>query len=212
MNGMTISQIAELCGVEERTVRRWLKRASDKMSGLSDKMSEAFKTKTPATFTLEETVAIIRAGGNETLADLLAQNAGQGVNPIHTLDDGSAYTARDIEMVLLGYRRGFQEAGKLPPQASASPALKALPHYQERRKPITQMEATARIEMAKYPVTLRTLARMLNVDPNIALRASDRCDIPRSGRQDRALFIEEARKISERIYADRAARKNRKVE
>lgn len=72
---ITTKEIAELCKVDERTIRRWVEIASDKMSGLSDKMSEAFKSKVLSDFTLTETIAIIRAGGNDTLADLLSQNA-----------------------------------------------------------------------------------------------------------------------------------------
>ncbi len=75
MQDMTIKQIAELCRVDERTVQRWVVQASDKMSGLSDKMSEALRTKKPARFTLPETMAIIRASGRSTLADLLQENA-----------------------------------------------------------------------------------------------------------------------------------------
>ena len=75
MNGMIIKEIAEICGVDERTVQRWVVQASDKMSGLSDKMSQAVQTKKPASFTLPETLAIIRAGGRATLADLLSENA-----------------------------------------------------------------------------------------------------------------------------------------
>jgi len=73
--GMTIKQIAEVAGVNEKTIRDWVNKSSDKMSHLSDKMSEAYRTKKPAVFTLSETIAIIRAGGNNTLADLLSENA-----------------------------------------------------------------------------------------------------------------------------------------
>lgn len=36
---MTTKEIAEAVGKDERTVQRWAKRASDKMSSVSDKMS-----------------------------------------------------------------------------------------------------------------------------------------------------------------------------
>lgn len=75
MKTMTIKEIASLCEVDERTVRRWVEQASDKLPELSDKMSEAFKTKKLANLSLSETIAIIRAGGKNTLADLLAENA-----------------------------------------------------------------------------------------------------------------------------------------
>jgi hypothetical protein len=71
---MTIKQIADLCSVDERSVRRWAEKAGDKMSAIADKMSASTSTY-PAAFTLDETLAIIRAGGKNTLADLLADNA-----------------------------------------------------------------------------------------------------------------------------------------
>jgi hypothetical protein len=46
------------------------------MPSATDKMSAAGHGK-PARFTLEETIAIVRAGGNNTLADLLLENAKQ---------------------------------------------------------------------------------------------------------------------------------------
>lgn len=90
---MTLQQIAAITNTSPRTVRRWI--TSDKMSQASDKMSqasenisdqaeiisasnklrEAGRSRRPAQFTLAETVAIIRAGGNDTLANLLADNA-----------------------------------------------------------------------------------------------------------------------------------------
>jgi len=72
---MTIKQIAEITGKTERSVRLWAKEASEIISHISEIISQAIKTKKPAEFTLEETIAIIRAGGNETLADLLLENA-----------------------------------------------------------------------------------------------------------------------------------------
>jgi len=71
---MTIRQIAETCGVDERTVQRWTRAATDKMSSIGDKMSSSSPMH-PACFALEETIAIIRAGGRSTLADLLLENA-----------------------------------------------------------------------------------------------------------------------------------------
>jgi len=72
--GMTIKEIAEVCGVDERTVQRWVGSVSDKMSSVSDKMSSS-SPMYPARFSLDEVLAIIRAGGRATLADLLADNA-----------------------------------------------------------------------------------------------------------------------------------------
>jgi hypothetical protein len=80
--GMTIKEIAEVCGVDERTIRRWIDGASGKtpddpgnLPGLSAKTAEAQESKVPARFSLDEVIAIIRGGGRATLADLLADNA-----------------------------------------------------------------------------------------------------------------------------------------
>jgi DNA-binding transcriptional MerR regulator len=102
---MTVKEIAELCGVNETTVLRWIHKTADDLlqnaegskmnnaqgdpmqnaqgdlrnfyEGLKMKLSDAQKTGSiPADFTLEETIAIIGDGGkNKTLAALLAENA-----------------------------------------------------------------------------------------------------------------------------------------
>ena len=85
---MTIKEIADLCGVDERTIYRWTEdpackvqaEADDKMSSdlflqIRKKLDSAGHGK-PANFTLEETLAIIGEGGkNKALAALLAENA-----------------------------------------------------------------------------------------------------------------------------------------
>lgn len=77
--GMTIREIAEIANTSEKTIREWIKTASEKLPevlpGLSAKTAEAQETKKPALFTVDEVIAIIRAGGRATLADLLAENA-----------------------------------------------------------------------------------------------------------------------------------------
>lgn len=71
--GMGFRAIAELCGVAETTVNRWA--SSCNSEEVSCKMQKARETSKAAQFTLEETLAIIRAGGKGLLADLLEQNA-----------------------------------------------------------------------------------------------------------------------------------------
>ena len=77
---MTIKEIAELCGVDKSTVHRWLEHErflSCEMqlrNSIKEKISNG-SPENPADLTLEETIAIIRAGGNETLAALLMENA-----------------------------------------------------------------------------------------------------------------------------------------
>jgi hypothetical protein len=73
---MTIKQIAEIASVDKTTVQRWLKKTPDAIRiGLDAKCIEAQRSQVEAEFTLSETIAIIRSGGNDTLADLLADNA-----------------------------------------------------------------------------------------------------------------------------------------
>uniref|UniRef100_UPI0028EE0FF3 BRO family protein n=1 Tax=uncultured Treponema sp. TaxID=162155 RepID=UPI0028EE0FF3 len=74
---MTVKEIAELCGVEDRTVRNWchgerfLKENFSLRNAIVEKLSNG-SPEVPADFSLEETLAIIRDGGkNETLAALL---------------------------------------------------------------------------------------------------------------------------------------------
>lgn len=74
---MTVKEIAELCGVEDRTVRNWchgerfLKENFSLRNAIVEKLSNG-SLEVPADFSLEETLAIIRDGGkNETLAALL---------------------------------------------------------------------------------------------------------------------------------------------
>ena len=74
---MTVKEIAELCGVEDRAVRNWchgerfLKENFSLRNAIVEKLSNG-SPEVPADFSLEETLAIIRDGGkNETLAALL---------------------------------------------------------------------------------------------------------------------------------------------
>ena len=74
---MTVKEISELCGVEDRTVRNWchgerfLKENFSLRNAIVEKLSNG-SPEVPADFSLEETLSIIRDGGkNETLAALL---------------------------------------------------------------------------------------------------------------------------------------------
>jgi AcrR family transcriptional regulator len=84
--GMTIKEIADIVNVDRATIFRWAHKidpmqnatgVSQNAKGLIEqKLEEAQKSGTePARFTLDEVIAVIRAGGRETLADLLADNA-----------------------------------------------------------------------------------------------------------------------------------------
>lgn len=89
MNDMTIKQIAEICQVDERTVRNWAGKAAEKSSAITEKSSVSTSTH-PASFTLPETLAIIRAGNRSTLADLLQENAAKAE------PQSTALVARDL--------------------------------------------------------------------------------------------------------------------
>ncbi|MBD3306567.1 hypothetical protein GF348_09325 [candidate division KSB3 bacterium] len=71
---MTIKQIAEIAEKSHQTVGRWIESVKSKMDTVKSKMDKATPNN-PAQFNLAETIAIIRAGGNQTLADLLLENA-----------------------------------------------------------------------------------------------------------------------------------------
>jgi len=76
---MTVKEIAELCGVEDRTVRNWchgdrfLKEKFSLRNAIVEKLSSG-SPEVPADFSLEETLAIIGdGGGNKALAALLGE-------------------------------------------------------------------------------------------------------------------------------------------
>ncbi len=92
---MTIKEIAKLTGKSESTIRNWL--ASAKTAEISAKIAEARKTSKPSDFTLEETIAIIRAGGNDTLADLLQDNA--------TKNQKTTITKREVQIIQVAVRQ-----------------------------------------------------------------------------------------------------------
>ena len=108
---MTIKEIAKVANVDEVTIRRWAKKASDKMPSVSGKMTGALMTKVAANFTLPETIAIVRAGDNDTLANLLEQNASETATAkapraaSHRLPNGA-------QMLSLAKIYGSQEAAK----------------------------------------------------------------------------------------------------
>jgi hypothetical protein len=72
---MTTKEIAEACGVDERTVRRWIRGAGIKMPSLLDKLSDAEKTKMAAEYDLDETLAAIEKGMGKNAATLFRENA-----------------------------------------------------------------------------------------------------------------------------------------
>jgi hypothetical protein len=80
--GMTIKEIAELCGVKgDHTIRNWINKEvflSENFTlrnAVKEKLEQG-SPENPSHFTLEETLVIIgEGGGNKVLASLLAENA-----------------------------------------------------------------------------------------------------------------------------------------
>ena len=64
MDNMTTKQIAVAVGKDERTVQRWAKKTSAKMSSVADKMSSAGHG-ISAEYTLDEVIEIIEDSGSQ---------------------------------------------------------------------------------------------------------------------------------------------------
>ena len=91
---MTIREIAELCNVDRTTALRWAQRVDGALcTEIGAKCTEADKSKVAARFTLDETLAIIRAGGKATLANLLAENARKAMATTPKLPNGTQLVA-----------------------------------------------------------------------------------------------------------------------
>lgn len=71
---MTTREIAQAVGKDERSVRRWVNKSSDKMTAIADKMTASSSTH-PADFDLEETIYIIETGMGKNAADVYRNNA-----------------------------------------------------------------------------------------------------------------------------------------
>lgn len=76
---MTVKEIAEAVNKTERSVRRWAKKASDKMSTIRDKMSASTSTY-PSEYTLKETLCIIEIGLGKNAANIYRMNAEKDLN------------------------------------------------------------------------------------------------------------------------------------
>ena len=73
---MTIKELADFTGKEQRTIRRWIQKASDRMSSLTEKTKEAFRTKCPMDLTIDEIEAILTAGSmSKDAVSIIMDNA-----------------------------------------------------------------------------------------------------------------------------------------
>ena len=70
---MNTVEIANAVGKDERTIRRWIKKLTDKMPVLADKMSVSTPMK-PADYDLDETLAIIECGMGKNAAYMFRSN------------------------------------------------------------------------------------------------------------------------------------------
>lgn len=112
---MNVKEIALSVGKDERSVRRWVKRASDKMSVIAVKMSASSPTH-PSNYDLDETLAIIEAGMGKNAAKVWRANADRTFSnvqgqPIQNENVGSDYVQRGMELV-------FGAIGKLDARMS----------------------------------------------------------------------------------------------
>lgn len=90
---MNTKEIASAVNKTERSVQRWVKKAGDKMSSISDKMSSSISTK-PADFDLDETLLIIETGLGKNAAAVYALNAKNLQKPSDSL-----LSQKEIEMI-----------------------------------------------------------------------------------------------------------------
>lgn len=75
---MTVKELARFTGKTERTIRNWIAKSSEKISSLSEKISNAEKTKKPADFTIDEVEQILlNSSMSKDAVSILMQNARQ---------------------------------------------------------------------------------------------------------------------------------------
>jgi hypothetical protein len=131
---MTIKEIAELCGVDQSTVNRWIHDPACKMqAGILEKLEKSGHG-VSADFTLEETLTIIGEGGkNKALASLLAENAAnKDALAIQTGHNQAGALLAAIEGLRADFQK-FLEAGNqksLPDPKEA--AIQELENFVER--------------------------------------------------------------------------------
>ena len=90
---MNTKEIASAVNKDERSVRRWVKKAADKSSVVADKMSVSSPTH-PADYDLDETLLIIEMGLGKNAAAVYALNANNIQRPSDSL-----LSQKEIEMI-----------------------------------------------------------------------------------------------------------------
>lgn len=135
MKDMTFGEIAELCSVDERTVRRWAEIAAGEMPDILPVIENARKG-SPARFSLPMALAMVRAGGKPTLAALLAENAtktlpapkprlpnGKQLEELRRLHEAKVLSPYQVQLVLgvaIPRTPGVPEVPATPEQANAA--------------------------------------------------------------------------------------------
>ena len=126
---MTIKEIAKLCGVDETTVLRWIRK--DNFLNCKMQLRNSIKEKlnrgspeNPSDYDIEETLAIIRDGGkNETLATLLAENA--ATKNALTVHGGGLMEAQAAQLAGLAALMGKVDKALEDPKKAAYEELEA---------------------------------------------------------------------------------------
>jgi hypothetical protein len=72
---MTVKEIAIATSKPEQTVKNWVKKTSAKMDQVRSKMDQAFESRKPADYDLDETCAIIETGLGKNAANMYRMNA-----------------------------------------------------------------------------------------------------------------------------------------
>ena len=93
---MNTREIANTTGKDERSVRRWVKKAAVKMSAITVKMSASTSTN-PADYDFEETLAIIEAGMGKNAADIYRTNSSASMPEV--AKSGDSLTEKDIRLI-----------------------------------------------------------------------------------------------------------------
>ena len=71
---MTVKEIAEAVGKDERSIQRWIKKIAEESSVINDKASSS-SPMNPADYELDETIEIIRVGLGVNAAEMFRMNA-----------------------------------------------------------------------------------------------------------------------------------------
>jgi len=132
---MNTKEIAAATGKDETSIRRWVKRAADKMPAITGKMT-ASSPMHPADYSFEETLAIIEAGMGKNAAGVFRANAEKS----KSVSAGETLTQHDIELideivsmtVSKTFERLDQQMSTIKTHYQQSQSLLSLPQISDR--------------------------------------------------------------------------------